>query len=150
MFSIFTDVYSEWIWIGVTLASKWVIFRFLIICSVIPSHSSMILFYMQWSITSYLSDLSRVFKWYWWVYRLFIYYFIVCDFVINSIILYYSVDSDEDEIIECDGCGILVHEGCYGTIEDDSRSVRCGKCFIKDVALNLQDYFSPESLKSYA
>lgn len=31
--------------------------------------------------------------------------------------------SEEDEIIECDGCGILVHEGCYGTVEDDAISV---------------------------
>ncbi|XP_067929565.1 PHD finger protein 14-like [Watersipora subatra] len=30
---------------------------------------------------------------------------------------------DEDEIVECDGCGILVHEGCYGTIEEDVLSV---------------------------
>ncbi|KAF6029922.1 PHF14 [Bugula neritina] len=29
----------------------------------------------------------------------------------------------EDEIIECDGCGILVHEGCYGTVEEDVLSV---------------------------
>ena len=53
----------------------------------------------------------------------YIFSFIFFDYVIYNIILYYSVDSDEDEIIECDGCGILVHEGCYGTIEDDSRSV---------------------------
>ena len=123
----------------------------------------------------------------------FICHFIFCDYVIYNIIYYITwwFNSDEDEIIECDGCGILVHEGCYGTIEDDSRSVhsdlstestepwfcdackagitqpvstcirnlrlnqyqlsvRFGKRFIKDVALNLQDYFFAESLKSYA
>lgn len=33
-----------------------------------------------------------------------------------------SIYSNDDEIIECDGCGILVHEGCYGTIEEDIQS----------------------------
>ena len=32
--------------------------------------------------------------------------------------------SDMNEIVECDGCGISVHEGCYGIQpEDDNMSV---------------------------
>jgi len=30
-----------------------------------------------------------------------------------------SYENDSDEILECDNCGITVHEGCYGEIHDD-------------------------------
>jgi len=42
----------------------------------------------------------------------------------NDAVYVLSVD---DEIVECDSCGVLVHEGCYGsdpTLDDDALSVR--------------------------
>lgn len=29
--------------------------------------------------------------------------------------------NDANEIVECDSCGIAVHEGCYGVIEEANR-----------------------------
>ena len=31
--------------------------------------------------------------------------------------------NDANEIVECDSCGISVHEGCYGVIEESTRYV---------------------------
>ena len=31
-----------------------------------------------------------------------------------------SSSSDANEIVDCDGCGISVHEGCYGVSESGS------------------------------
>ncbi|KAK2702358.1 hypothetical protein QYM36_019030, partial [Artemia franciscana] len=31
----------------------------------------------------------------------------------------------ENEVIECDGCGILVHEGCYGVSDTESFDSFC-------------------------
>ena len=40
-----------------------------------------------------------------------------------------SEDSEKDEILECDNCGITVHEGCYGDIDEseaDTKSISDG------------------------
>lgn len=34
-----------------------------------------------------------------------------------------DVSHPEDEIVECDSCGISVHEACYGIVADDVESV---------------------------
>jgi len=36
--------------------------------------------------------------------------------------------SDLNEVVECDSCGILVHEGCYGVIESNSVSSTASTC----------------------
>lgn len=35
--------------------------------------------------------------------------------------------SDANEIVECDGCGVSVHEGCYGVGAEDMNNVEQGK-----------------------
>ena len=32
--------------------------------------------------------------------------------------MFYS--GEDDEIVECDGCGVTVHEGCYGVVDTQS------------------------------
>ena len=34
-----------------------------------------------------------------------------------------DISRSDDEIVECDSCGISVHEGCYGICSDDAESV---------------------------
>jgi len=34
-----------------------------------------------------------------------------------------DISRSDDEIVECDSCGISVHEGCYGIVSDDNESV---------------------------
>ncbi|CAG2119228.1 unnamed protein product, partial [Medioppia subpectinata] len=34
-----------------------------------------------------------------------------------------DISRSDDEIVECDSCGISVHEGCYGICSDDTESV---------------------------
>ena len=36
--------------------------------------------------------------------------------------------SDANEVVECDSCGILVHEGCYGVTESGSVSSTASSC----------------------
>jgi len=36
--------------------------------------------------------------------------------------------SDLNEVVECDSCGILVHEGCYGVTESNSISSTASSC----------------------
>ena len=33
---------------------------------------------------------------------------------------YYVSSEDDDEIVECDHCGVAVHEGCYGISDNQS------------------------------
>ncbi|XP_055525777.1 PHD finger protein 14 [Wyeomyia smithii] len=35
---------------------------------------------------------------------------------------------DQNEIVECDGCGVTVHEGCYGVSESNSVSSTVSSC----------------------
>lgn len=35
---------------------------------------------------------------------------------------------DQNEIVECDGCGVTVHEGCYGVSESNSVSSTISSC----------------------
>lgn len=35
---------------------------------------------------------------------------------------------DSNEIVECDGCGVTVHEGCYGISESNSVSSTASSC----------------------
>lgn len=34
-----------------------------------------------------------------------------------------DISRSDDEIVECDSCGISVHEACYGIVADDTESV---------------------------
>ncbi len=34
-----------------------------------------------------------------------------------------DISRSDDEIVDCDSCGISVHEGCYGIVSDDNESV---------------------------
>ena len=34
-----------------------------------------------------------------------------------------DISRSDDEIVECDSCGVSVHEGCYGIVAEDNESV---------------------------